>query len=117
VTKRALNPDGTPTGAKDERGVLVDLTSRDVEALAKAGGDPAAYLGQRRRQIAEYEEKKREEEEKERFIAEFMAAGGTSKVDGEKAFKAHKNQLAAAAARAGDENAMRQTRRHVAARL
>src|SRR5215210_2962673 len=114
---KAVRPDGTPTGAKDERGVLVDLTSRDVEALAKAGGDPAAYLDERRRQVAEYEERQREEARKERYLAEFIAAGGTSKAEGEKAWTAHKNQLAAEAAHRADQVATLAARQRMQARL
>jgi hypothetical protein len=114
---KAVRPDGTPTGAKDERGVLVDLTHRDVEVLANAGGDPAAYLDERRRQIAEYEEKKLEEDDKARFIDEFMRAGGTSRTEGEAAYRAHRNQQAAATAREADQVAAAASRRHVASRL
>jgi hypothetical protein len=112
MTKRALNPDGTPTGAKDERGVLLDLSSRDVEALGKAGGDPAAYLAERRRQIAERIEKRREEDDRERFEEAFVQAGGM-KSDAAAAYKALKNERATVAAREADQAAAVASRQRI----
>jgi hypothetical protein len=112
MMKRALNPDGTPTGAKDERGVLLDLSSRDVEALGKAGGDPAAYLAERRRQIAELQEKRREEDDQRRFEEAFVNAGG-SKSDAGAAYKALRNERATSAAREADQAAAVASRRRI----
>ena len=34
MRSRAVDAVGTPTGAKDERGILLDLTIHDVEAMS-----------------------------------------------------------------------------------
>jgi hypothetical protein len=116
MTKRALNPDGTPTGAKDERGVLLDLSSRDVEALGKAGGDPAAYLAERRRQIAELIEKRRADDDRERYVEAFVNAGG-NKSDAEAAYRALKNERATEAAKRADEEAIQASRERIRSHL
>jgi hypothetical protein len=112
MNKRAVDANGNPTGAKDERGVLLDLSARDVEALGKAGGDPAAYLAERRRQIAELIEKRREADDKRRYVAAFVTAGGM-KTDAEAAYKAHKNEQAATAAQRADQEAVIASRQRI----
>jgi hypothetical protein len=95
-----------------------DLTNEEIEQMGRENpGSAAEYLRLRREEIEAEKEKEREQEEKERFLKEFMAAGGTSKVEGEKAYKAHKNQQAAQAARAADEQAAYQWRRRMASKI
>ena len=67
------------TGAKDADGIPVELTSRDVERM---GSDAVAeYKGRREKLIAERKAK---------------AEGGTRR-DAEAAYRAHRNEQAAAA--------------------
>jgi hypothetical protein len=115
---KAVRPDGTPTRARDERGILLDLSARDVEAMAKREpGSPARYLEERRKEIAAEEAKKLEQADKARYIKEFLAAGGTSRTEGEAAYRAHRNQQAAATAREADQAAATALRLRIASRL
>lgn len=115
-TTKALNPDGTPTGVTDERGVLLDLTSRDVEELSKAGGDPAAYLQERRRQIAAAEEKRREADDFERYRQAFVEAGGNAS-DAKASYEAMRRGRAAEAAERSDRAALHYARAGIRGRL
>jgi|SRR5215211_1342071 len=118
MRSRAVDADGKPTGAKDERGILLDLSLHDVQAMSqREPGSVARYLEERREQEAEFKEKQREEDKKERFIEQFMAAGGTSKAEGEKAYQALRNERAVEAARAADERAAYEMRRRVTSKL
>src|SRR5215210_805577 len=113
MKSRAVGPDGTPTGAKDERGILLDLSLHDVEAMSqREPGSAARYLEERRKQEAEFKEKQRQEDTQTRFEEAFVAAGGEKK-DATAACRAHKNEQAATAARAADEAAVYQSRRRI----
>ena len=79
ATRKLPNGAVELTGAKDADGIPVELTSRDVERM---GGEAAA----------EYEDRR------EKSIAERKAkAGGGTKRDAEGAYRAHRNEQAAAA--------------------
>jgi hypothetical protein len=55
-------------------------------------GSAAEYLRLRREEIAAEQEKKREQDDKERYITQFLASGGTSRAEGEKAYKVQKKR-------------------------
>jgi len=95
-----------------------DLTNEEIEQMGRENpGSAAEYLRLRREEIQAEAQKKGEQDDKERFITQFLASGGTSRVEGEKAYKVHKNEQAAAAARAMDEAAAYQSRRNIARKL
>ncbi len=102
------------TNATDESGILVPLSSYDIERLDRESID--AYKEKREQQIAGQEEKAREQDAKRRFTEAFVAAGGT-KADAESAWRLHRNEQAAEAAATVDREAIRRTRSRVRSRL
>jgi hypothetical protein len=95
-----------------------DLTNEEIEQMGRENpGSADEYLRLRREEIAAAQEKQGEQDDKERFITQFLASGGTSRAEGEKAYKVHKNEQAAAAARAADEQAANYTRRRMASKI
>jgi hypothetical protein len=90
---------------RDER----DWTNKELEA------DPKGYLAAqaaRRKDEAAEQQRKRDADDLERFTEEFVAAGG-SRYDASAAFKAHRNEQAATAARRADQEAVVASRRRV----
>jgi hypothetical protein len=93
------------TGATDEDGVLVELTSFDVERMG--GAEVLKYQERRRRQIAEREAKAEEERRYKLFEDAFTKEGG-SRSDARAAYKVMRNDEAERAARHADEEARQQ---------
>jgi hypothetical protein len=93
------------TGATDEDGVLVELTSFDVERMG--GAEVLKYQERRRRQIAEREAKQAEEDRYKQFEDAFTKEGG-SRSDARAAYKVMRNDEAERAARLADEVARQQ---------
>jgi hypothetical protein len=102
---RAVLPDGRPSRERDKDGVLLDLSARDVELLADAGYDPAAYLEERRAEIDALAEKSREADDRKRFEERFVEAGG-KRDDARAAYDALKRERAEEAARRADREAV-----------
>jgi predicted AAA+ superfamily ATPase len=114
MVKRAVNSDGTPTMATDERGILLDLSNREIEQMARREpGSARRYLAERKRQLAALETRQREADERERFIARFLEEGGSSRSAAERAYEEARNETAVAAARKADEEAAAYTRGHI----
>jgi hypothetical protein len=90
------------TNARDEDGILVELSSHDVVRLGAEG--VAEYRRRRDAEIAQAKAQREEEEAFSRFEEAFVAAGG-NKADASEAYKAHKNRRAAEAATRADEDA------------
>jgi hypothetical protein len=115
--KRAVDANGNPTGAKDEEGILLDLSARDVEAMSQnEPGSAAAYLQKRREQIAALKDKQRADDARERFTQAFVNAGGSPQ-DADAAFKADRNRQALDAAKRVDQEAAEASRRLIRSRL
>jgi hypothetical protein len=113
MRSRAVDAHGNPTGAKDERGILVDLTAHDVQRMSERDpGSAKRYLEERRKQIAALEEKQFEEYERERFVQEFVDAGGTRE-GAREALTRKRNEEAEKAAIAAEEAALQSTRDRV----
>ena len=93
------------TGSTDEDGVLVELTSFDVERMG--GAEVEKYQERRRRQIADKEAKAEEERRYKLFEDAFTKEGG-SRSDAKAAYKVMRNDEAARAARLADEVARQQ---------
>jgi len=93
------------TGATDEDGVLVELTSFDVERMG--GAEVEKYQERRRRQIADKEAKAEEERRYKLFEDAFTKEGG-SRSDARAAYKVMRNDEAERAARLADEEARQQ---------
>jgi hypothetical protein len=93
------------TGATDEDGVLVELSSFDVERMG--GAEVLKYQERRRKQIAEREAKAEEERRYKLFEDAFTKEGG-SKADARAAYKAMRSAEAERAARLADEEARQQ---------
>jgi len=93
------------TGATDEDGVLVELTSFDVERMG--GAEVEKYQERRRRQIADKEAKAEEERRYKLFADAFITEGG-SRSDARAAYKVMRNDEAERAARLADEVARQQ---------
>ena len=93
------------TGATDENGILVELTSFDVERMG--GAEVLKYQERRRRQIAEREAKAEEERRYKLFEDAFTKEGG-SRSDARAAYKVMRNDEAERAARLADEEARQQ---------
>jgi len=93
------------TGATDEDGVLVELTSFDVERMG--GAEVEKYQERRRRQIADKEAKAEEERRYKLFEDAFTKEGG-SRSDARAAYKVMRNDEAERAARLADEVARQQ---------
>lgn len=88
-------------------------TNRDIEQ------DPAGYLQwqqEERDRKAAAEQKRRGEDDLNRYTEEFVRTGG-NRGDAPAAFKAHRNQQAAAAAMRVDEAASEQAMRRIAGSL
>jgi hypothetical protein len=102
-----LLPDGRVelSGATDEGGILVELTSFDVERMG--GAEVLKYQERRRRQIAEREAKAEEERRYKLFEDAFTKEGG-SRSDARAAYKVMRNDEAERAARLADEEARQQ---------
>jgi hypothetical protein len=92
------------TGAVED-GVLVELTSFDVERMG--GAEVEKYQERRRKQIADKEAKAEEERRYKLFEDAFTQEGG-SKADAEAAYKAMRSAEAERAARFADEEARQQ---------
>ena len=90
------------TGATDEDGVLVELTSFDVERMG--GAEVVKYQERRRKQIAEREAKAEEERRYKQFEDAFTKEGG-SRSDARAAYKVMRNDEAERAARLADDTA------------
>ena len=93
------------TGATDEDGVLVELTSFDIERMG--GAEVLKYQERRRRQIAEREAKAEEERRYKLFEDAFTKEGG-SRSDARAAYKVMRNDEAERAASLADEEARQQ---------
>ena len=92
------------TGATDEDGVLVELTSFDVERMG--GAEVVKYQERRRKQIAEKAAKQAEEDRYKQFEDAFTREGG-KKSDAKAAYKVMRNDEAERAARLADATARR----------
>ena len=90
------------TGATDEDGVLVELTSFDVERMG--GAEVLKYQERRRKQIADKAAKQAEEDRYKLFEDAFTKEGG-SRSDARAAYKVMRNDEAERAARLADEEA------------
>jgi hypothetical protein len=93
------------TGATDEDGVLVELTSFDVERMGRH--EVLKYQERRRKQIADKEAKAEEERRYQQFEDAFTKEGG-SRSDARAAYRALRNDEAERAARLADEEARQQ---------
>jgi hypothetical protein len=94
---------------RDER----EWTNKELEA------DSAGYLAAqaaRRKDEAAAEQKRRDADDLERFTEAFVRAGG-NKSDAEVAYRAHKNERAAVAAREADEAAVVASRHRIRSQL
>jgi hypothetical protein len=90
------------TGSTDEDGVLVELTSFDVERMG--GAEVEKYQERRRKQIAEREAKQAEEDRYKQFEDAFTKEGG-SRSDAKAAYAAMRSAQAEQAARLADDTA------------
>ena len=86
-------------------GVLVELTSFDVERMG--GAEVLKYQERRRKQIADKEAKAEEERRYKLFEDAFTKEGG-SRSDARAAYKVMRNDEAERAARLADEEARQQ---------
>ena len=93
------------TGATDEDGVLVELTSFDVERMG--GAEVEKYQERRCQQIADKEAKAEEERRYKLFEDAFTKEGG-SRSDARAAYKVMRNDEAERAARLADDTAHQQ---------
>jgi hypothetical protein len=90
------------TGATDADGVLVELTSFDIERMG--GAEVLKYQELRRKQIADKEAKQAEEDRYKQFENAFTAQGGSTS-DARAAYKVMRNDEAERAARLADDTA------------
>lgn len=102
------------TNVTDSDGILVPLSSHDIERLDRESID--AYREKRQQAVAQQEARQREEDDRKRFTEAFVEAGG-DKSAAAAAYKAHRNEQAAEVARAADSAAIRRTRSRVRGRL
>jgi hypothetical protein len=94
-----------------------DLTNQEIEQMGREEpGSAAEYLRLRREELETEKQKQREEDDKARYIKAFVDAGG-NKSDGEAAYRAHKNEQAATAARQADQAAVIASRRRIRSQL
>jgi hypothetical protein len=94
-----------------------DLTNKEIEQMGREEPVSAAeYLRLRREELEAEKQKQREEGDKARYIKAFVDAGG-NKSDGEAAYRAHKNEQAATAARQADQAAAATSRQRIRSRL
>jgi hypothetical protein len=114
---KAVRPDGTPTYAKDENGILLDLSAKDVEAMAKREpGSAAAYLEERRQQIEAKKQADGQKRQDEEWMKNFISKGGVEE-NAAAALQAKKDADAAEDATRLDREAIEQGRRHIKSRL
>jgi hypothetical protein len=113
MRSRAVDAEGKPTRATDERGILVDLTAHDVQRMSERDpGSAAKYLKERRQQIEALKEREREEDDRRRFEQHFVAAGGT-KEGAKEALIRKRNEEAEKAVVAANEAALQSARDRV----
>ncbi len=94
-----------------------DLNIYEVEQMAREEpGSAARYLEERRAELEAEKQAKREADDERRWIEAFVAGGG-NRADGKVAYKAHRNEQAAAAAWAADEATELAHRRHINGQL
>jgi hypothetical protein len=94
-----------------------DLTNEEIEAMSLDNpGSAAEYLRLRREELEAEEQAEREKDDEQRFVEQFVAAGG-HRADALAARKTLQNEQAFAAARRADEDALEQVRLHVARSL
>ena len=93
------------TGATDADGILVELSSFDIERMG--GAEVVKYQERRRKQIAEKAAKQAEEDRYKQFEDAFTKEGG-SRSDARAAYKVMRNDEAQRAARLADEEARQQ---------
>jgi hypothetical protein len=83
-----------------------DLSNKEIEQMGREEpGSAAEYLRLRREELEAEQQKQREEDDKRRYVEAFVNAGG-NKSDAEAAYRAHRNEAAAGAAREADEAAV-----------
>jgi hypothetical protein len=94
-----------------------DLTNQEIEQMGQDNpGSAAEYLRLRREELEAEKQKMREEDDKERFVEQFIAAGG-NRADALAERKKLMNERAADAARRADEAALHTTRHRIAGSL
>jgi hypothetical protein len=94
-----------------------DLTNEEVEQMGlDAPGSAAEYLEARRQELEAEQQTEREKDDEERFVEQFVAAGG-NRADALAARKTLTNERALEAARRADEDALVQTRLHASRSL
>ena len=98
--------------------VRPDLSSREVEQMVeeRGPGSAAEYLEARRQELEAEKQAERDKDDEERFVEEFVAAGG-NRADALAARKKMNNERALDAARAADEAAGALSRRHISRNL
>jgi hypothetical protein len=94
-----------------------DLSNTEIEEMGLDDpGSAAAYLEARREELEAEKQTAREKDDEQRFVEQFVAAGG-HRADALAARKTLQNEQAFAAARRADEDALEQVRLHVARSL
>ena len=94
-----------------------DLTNEEVEQMGLDNlGSAAEYLRLRREELEAEKQAEREKDDEERFVEQFVAAGG-NRADALAARKALQNEQALEVARRADEAAIQQTRLHASRSL
>lgn len=94
-----------------------DLTNEEIEQMGIDNpGSVAEYLRLRREELEAEKQEEREKDDKERFIEQFVAAGG-NRADALAARKKLMNEQALEAARRADETTVEQTRLHASRSL
>lgn len=90
-----------------------DLTNAEVEQMGRENpGSAAEYLRLRREELEAEKQEAREVEDRERYVEQFMAAGGT-RADALAELKRQTNERAAEAARCADQDASAYVRRGI----
>jgi hypothetical protein len=94
-----------------------DLTNEEIEAMSLDNpGSAAEYLRLRREELEDEKQEARARDDEERWIEQFVAAGG-NRADALAARKKVMNEQALEAARQADEAAIQQTRLHASRSL
>jgi hypothetical protein len=94
-----------------------DLSNEEIEAMGKQEpGSASRYLKERCAEIEAEKQAEREKDDKERWIKQFVSAGGSPQ-DAQAAYKAHRNQQAQEAARAAEIAAAVGIRRRISEAL
>lgn len=94
-----------------------DLTNEEIEQMSLDNpGSASEYLRLRREELEVEKQAEREKDDKERWIEQFVAAGG-NRADALAARKKLQNEQALEAARRADETAVKQTRLHASLSL